>query len=86
MYGFVNQILHYFARVLGFVAMFGGAALASAQATREAWKWLEFTGLQTKAHDLPDSLNLHQRKFLELARAPWLRARGWCCSTKCFRA
>ena len=49
--------------------MFGGAALASAQATREAWKWLEFTGPQTKALDLPDNLNLHQRKFLELARA-----------------
>ena len=49
--------------------MFGGAALVSAQATREAWKWLEFTGLQTKALDLPDNLNLHQRKFLELARA-----------------
>ena len=51
------------------VAMFGGAALDSAQATQEAWKWLEFTGLQAKAHDLPDNLNLHQRKFLELARA-----------------
>lgn len=51
------------------VAMFGGAALVSAQATQEAWKWLEFTGLQAKAHDLPDNLNLHQRKFLELARA-----------------
>ena len=51
------------------VAMFGGAALDRAQATREAWKWLEFTGLQAKANDLPDNLNLHQRKFLELARA-----------------
>jgi len=51
------------------VAMFGGAAQGSAQATQEAWKWLEFTGLHGKAHDLPDDLNLHQRKFLELARA-----------------
>lgn len=51
------------------VAMFGGAALDHAAATKEAWKWLEFTGLQSKAHALPDDLNLHQRKFLELTRA-----------------
>ncbi len=50
-------------------AMFGGAALDHKQATREAWKWLEFTGLQDKADALPDDLNLHQRKFLELTRA-----------------
>jgi len=36
---------------------------------REAWRWLEFTGLAAKAHVLPADLNLHQRKFLELARA-----------------
>jgi branched-chain amino acid transport system permease protein len=51
------------------VAMFGGAALSRPDALREAWKWLEFTGLQGKANALPDDLNLHQRKFLELARA-----------------
>ena len=51
------------------VAMFGGAALNHQQAEQEAWKWLEFTGLQSKAFALPDDLNLHQRKFLELARA-----------------
>jgi branched-chain amino acid transport system permease protein len=51
------------------VAMFGGAALNHQQATEEAWKWLEFTGLQDKANALPDDLNLHQRKFLELTRA-----------------
>lgn len=51
------------------VAMFGGAALDQKQATQEAWKWLEFTGLQDKADALPDELNLHQRKFLELTRA-----------------
>ncbi|MEO8023769.1 branched-chain amino acid ABC transporter ATP-binding protein/permease [Polaromonas sp.] len=51
------------------VAMFGGAALNHEQATAEAWKWLEFTGLQDKADALPDDLNLHQRKFLELTRA-----------------
>ena len=31
--------------------------------------WLAFTGLQDKAQARPDELNLHQRKFLELARA-----------------
>ncbi len=51
------------------VAMFGGAALDHRQATKEAWTWLEFTGLQDKANALPDVLNLHQRKFLELTRA-----------------
>ncbi len=51
------------------VAMFGGASLGLDAATVEAWKWLEFTGLADKAHSLPDDLNLHQRKFLELARA-----------------
>lgn len=51
------------------VAMFGGATLDNKQATQEAWKWLEFTGLYSKAFALPDDLNLHQRKFLELARA-----------------
>ena len=41
----------------------------------KAWKWLEFTGLQDRAHALPDDLNLHQRKFLELARALAARPR-----------
>jgi branched-chain amino acid transport system permease protein len=57
------------------VAMFGAAALAHKQALREAWRWLEFTGLGARAHDLPDDLNLHQRKFLELARALAARPR-----------
>src|SRR3546814_6565726 len=51
------------------VAMFGGAALNHEEATQEAWKWLAFTGLQDKADALPDDLNLHQRKFLELTRS-----------------
>ncbi|MCM2252671.1 MAG: branched-chain amino acid ABC transporter ATP-binding protein/permease, partial [Ramlibacter sp.] len=50
-------------------AMFGRARLSRAQAEREARTWLEFTGLAGKADALPDDLNLHQRKFLELARA-----------------
>jgi branched-chain amino acid transport system permease protein len=57
------------------VAMFGCAALDRPQALREAWKWLEFTGLQARAHASPDDLNLHQRKFLELARALAARPR-----------
>jgi branched-chain amino acid transport system permease protein len=51
------------------VAMFGRASLGPKDAAREAWKWLEFTGLQARAEALPEDLNLHQRKFLELARA-----------------
>jgi branched-chain amino acid transport system permease protein len=50
-------------------AMFGRERLGRAQAEREARTWLEFTGLAAKADALPDDLNLHQRKFLELARA-----------------
>ena len=50
-------------------AMFGRERLGRAAAEREALTWLEFTGLAGKAGDLPDGLNLHQRKFLELARA-----------------
>jgi branched-chain amino acid transport system permease protein len=51
-------------------AMFGGAHLRTrAQGNAEAMKWLVFTGLEDKADARPDDLNLHQRKFLELARA-----------------
>ncbi len=50
-------------------ATFGGAALDRSGAREEAQRWLEFTGLAAKAQALPDELNLHQRKFLELARA-----------------
>ena len=57
------------------VAMFGASALTQQQATQEAWKWLEFTGLADKADALPEALNLHQRKFLELARALAARPR-----------
>ena len=57
------------------VAMFGGEALPQRQAIREAWQWLDFTGLDKKADALPDELNLHQRKFLELARALAARPR-----------
>jgi branched-chain amino acid transport system permease protein len=49
--------------------MFGGRRLSRAQALRQAMHWLEFVGLADRARALPTELNLHQRKFLELARA-----------------
>jgi len=50
-------------------AHYGGARLTDAQALAEAREWMLFTGLQDKGDHYPDELNLHQRKFLELARA-----------------
>jgi branched-chain amino acid transport system permease protein len=50
-------------------AHYGGARLTEAQAQAEAQEWMLFTGLQDKGEHFPDELNLHQRKFLELARA-----------------
>lgn len=50
-------------------AHYGGARLTDAQAQAEAHEWMLFTGLQDKGDHFPDELNLHQRKFLELARA-----------------
>jgi len=49
--------------------MFGQVVMDRARAEEEAWRWLAFTGLEAKAHRLPSDLNLHERKFLELARA-----------------
>jgi branched-chain amino acid transport system permease protein len=49
--------------------MFGRVAMDRARAESEAWRWLEFTNLSAKANRLPGELNLHERKFLELARA-----------------
>ncbi|MEO5669487.1 MAG: branched-chain amino acid ABC transporter ATP-binding protein/permease, partial [Ramlibacter sp.] len=51
-------------------AMYAGSGLSTLDAGRqEARQWLEFTNLGGKAESLPGELNLHQRKFLELARA-----------------
>jgi branched-chain amino acid transport system permease protein len=49
--------------------MFGQVVMDRARAEAQAWRWLAFTGLDAKAHRFPADLNLHERKFLELARA-----------------
>jgi branched-chain amino acid transport system permease protein len=45
------------------------------EARRMAAHWLGYTGLAKKAFDYPVTLNLHERKFLELARALAARPR-----------
>ena len=50
-------------------AAFGAAGLGRAASLAEARRWLDFTGLRAKENVLPADLNLHERKFLELARA-----------------
>lgn len=50
-------------------AQFSKDRLSRAAAECEARHWLAFTGLAAKADSLPGDLNLHQLKFLELARA-----------------
>ena len=50
-------------------ATFGAAGLERDAAEKAALHWLNFVGLGDRAHALPLELNLHQRKFLELARA-----------------
>ena len=49
-------------------AMFGGTALDPRHAAGVALHWLRFTGLAMRAEAYPGDLNLHQAKFLELAR------------------
>jgi branched-chain amino acid transport system permease protein len=51
------------------VGMFGGEGMSRAEATKQAEEFIAFAGLSHRAHVLPEDLNLHQRKFLELARA-----------------
>ncbi len=50
-------------------AMFGPARLVRSAADKVAMQWLAFTGLRSRADEMPTDLNLHQTKFLELARA-----------------
>lgn len=51
------------------VAMFGGKGMSRPEALQAAEEFVAFAGLSHRKHALPDDLNLHQRKFLELARA-----------------
>ena len=50
-------------------ATFGGPPRTAAEIRDEAVHWIAFTGLAGKEAALPAELNLHERKFLELARA-----------------
>ncbi len=50
-------------------ATFGGPPRPAAEIREEAVHWIAFTGLAGKEEELPAGLNLHERKFLELARA-----------------
>ena len=50
-------------------ATFGGPRRSAAEIRDEARHWIGFTGLAGKEDVLPAGLNLHERKFLELARA-----------------
>jgi branched-chain amino acid transport system permease protein len=50
-------------------ATFGNPARAASEIRDEALHWIGFTGLAGKEEVLPAGLNLHERKFLELARA-----------------
>jgi branched-chain amino acid transport system permease protein len=56
-------------------ATFGAARRSAREAQTDALGWLEFTGLGRRAGALPHELNLHERKFLELARALAARPR-----------
>jgi branched-chain amino acid transport system permease protein len=49
--------------------IFGRKTMGTAAARDAASHWLEFTGLGNYLHYPISKLNLHQRKFLELARA-----------------
>jgi branched-chain amino acid transport system permease protein len=50
-------------------ASFGGSLGRRSEVLDEAMHWIGFTGLAGKEKALPAELNLHERKFLELARA-----------------
>jgi len=58
-------------------AFFGGARETAGEGAAEALarRWLAFTGLEAKADVLPPALNLHERKFVEFARALAARPR-----------
>jgi branched-chain amino acid transport system permease protein len=59
--------------------MFGAAAHEDeASLYGEAQHWMEFAGIADRADAFPPQLNLHERKFLELARALAARPRVLC--------
>ena len=60
---------------MALAAQFGTAWQDRAAASAEAMHWLAYTGLAERASDLPQQINLHERKFLELARALAARPR-----------
>jgi len=67
---------HFTAREnVALAATFGAARCSPGEARQEAQGWLEFTGLGSRATAFPHELNLHERKFLELARALAARPR-----------
>jgi branched-chain amino acid transport system permease protein len=75
------QIPRLFARLsaldnVAVAAAFGAAPCSPAEARAEARTWLDFAGLGRRAEALPGELNLHERKFLELARALAARPRA----------
>ena len=62
----VNMTVH---DNVALAATFGGPPRTAAEIRDEAVHWIAFTGLAGKEAALPAELNLHERKFLELARA-----------------
>jgi len=54
---------------VAFAAMFRSQHLTRREAEENAWEYLDFTHLTNVANNRPASINLQQRKFLELARA-----------------
>jgi branched-chain amino acid transport system permease protein len=59
--------------------MFGAGAFEDdAEIYGEAQHWMEFAGIAERAEAFPPQLNLHERKFLELARALAARPRVLC--------
>jgi branched-chain amino acid transport system permease protein len=60
-------------------AMFGaGAFKDDDELYGQAQHWMEFAGIADRADAFPPQLNLHERKFLELARALAARPRVLC--------
>ncbi len=49
-------------------AMFGGGRVSERQATRAADEMLTFVGLSDRRHEEVGALNLHEQRFLEIAR------------------